>query len=144
MSAAAEAVATGAVLIDVRGADEYKIRHISSALNIPLATLDEAIAAPATSSLRQADGAPKPVVVHCRSGARSATAAACLAAAGFTSVVDLGAMDNWTGEGLPPLPQKQVKCDGCGAIMADALFQAHCGDVDHDDEFMFTCTPVDS
>eukprot|EP01052_Picozoa_sp_SAG31_P050964 SAG31_NODE_11880_length_989_cov_1.043820_1_plen_141_part_01 len=128
---AAQVVAAGAVLVDVRGAQEHATRRIASAINIPLATLDDAIAVAGPSSLRHANDEPKAVVVHCASGARSATAATRLAAAGFTSVVDIGAIDNWTGEGLPPRPEKLVKCDGCGAVMADMQFQAHCGEVEH-------------
>jgi rhodanese-related sulfurtransferase len=140
MSAAA-AVAGGAVLVDVRGAAEFEARHISIALSLPLGDLlDFAIAAPAPGALREADGAPKAVVVHCASGARSATAAAQFAAAGFTTVVDLGPMDDWPGEGLPSKPPTFVKCDGCGAVMPDSEFQRHCGDVEHDDDFMYTCS----
>jgi ribosomal protein S27E len=55
-------------------------------------------------------------------------------------------MDEWLGDGLPPPPtaSKRVQCDGCGAVMAQSNFQAHCAEEDlHDDEFMFTCTEVE-
>ena len=40
--------------------------------------------------------------------------------------------------------KKVLKCDGCGAICADnAAFQAHCGEVEHDDDFMFMCHEVE-
>ena len=137
------AVAAGAVILDVRRADEFEKRHIDGAVNIPLMGLAEAIQAP-SSPLLLDDGSPRPVVVHCASGARSAAAAAELGAAGFTSVIDLGAMDNWEGEGLPAaVPRKMIKCDGCGAVMQESEFQAHCGEEElHDDEFMYTYTEV--
>jgi hypothetical protein len=35
----------------------------------------------------------------------------------------------------------RIKCDGCGALLADnTAFQAHCGEVEHDDDFCYTCT----
>lgn len=39
---------------------------------------------------------------------------------------------------------KKIKCDGCGAILDDAdAFQLHCGEVEHDDDFAWTCTDVE-
>ena len=39
---------------------------------------------------------------------------------------------------------KRLKCDGCGELLADnAAFQEHCGEVDHDDDFCYTCTEVE-
>jgi len=39
---------------------------------------------------------------------------------------------------------KKIKCDGCGAIGDDAAwFQDHCGEVEHDDDFAWTCTDVE-
>ena len=39
--------------------------------------------------------------------------------------------------------EKRIKCDGCGALLLDGeAFQKHCAEVDHDDEFAFTCTEV--
>jgi hypothetical protein len=36
-----------------------------------------------------------------------------------------------------------LKCGGCGAICADTeAFQAHCSEVEHDDDFMFECDEV--
>jgi rhodanese-related sulfurtransferase len=144
-AAAVAAVAAGAVILDVRGADEYAKRHIAGAVNIPLVELAAAIeGSPLLVSAE--DGSKKVIVVHCASGARSATAASELVAAGF-SVVDIGPMDAWQGDGLPPRAEasKQVKCDGCGEVMPDADFQAHCANEDlHNDEFMYTYTAVEA
>jgi hypothetical protein len=38
---------------------------------------------------------------------------------------------------------KALKCGGCGAICADTpAFQAHCSEVEHDDDFGYECTEV--
>ena len=39
----------------------------------------------------------------------------------------------------------RIKCDGCGELLADnAAFQEHCGMVEHDDDFCYTCTEVEA
>jgi hypothetical protein len=38
---------------------------------------------------------------------------------------------------------KALKCGGCGAICADSkAFQAHCSEVEHDDDFGYECEDV--
>lgn len=80
-------VAEGAVLLDVRSPEEFADRHLDGALNIPVQTL----------AVRLADLPDKqrPIVVYCRSGARSARAAELLRQAGYASVHDLGPMSAW-------------------------------------------------
>eukprot|EP00656_Telonema_subtile_P024747 TRINITY_DN26919_c0_g1_i1.p1 TRINITY_DN26919_c0_g1~~TRINITY_DN26919_c0_g1_i1.p1 ORF type:complete len:417 (-),score=90.99 TRINITY_DN26919_c0_g1_i1:117-1367(-) len=40
--------------------------------------------------------------------------------------------------------KKVLKCGGCGALCDDTdAFQVHCGEVEHDDEFMFDCSEVE-
>lgn len=80
-------VAKGARLVDVRSSGEFSGGHLPGAKNIPLDAISRRL-----TELGPKDG---PVVVYCRSGARSAQAAATLRAAGFTAVHDLGAMGNW-------------------------------------------------
>jgi phage shock protein E len=74
-------------IVDVRTPEEFAAGHVPGALNLPLQQL----------AGRQAELGPKstPITLYCRSGARSATAAALLARAGFTRVTDIGAMSNW-------------------------------------------------
>lgn len=82
-------------LIDVREPDEFDgpLGHIDGAELVPLATLP----AFAASLDRQA-----PMLLICRSGARSARAATMLAAAGFTALYNLaGGMLVWEATGLP-------------------------------------------
>ena len=86
-TAAHERVERGAVLLDVRTAEEFASGHVEGAINIPLDQLDE----------RMAELGPKDqsVVVYCRSGKRSASATRMLHAEGFTQVLDLGPMARW-------------------------------------------------
>lgn len=75
----------GAVLVDVRSPAEYRGGHLPGALNIPVNELS-----------RRLDEVPedRPVVVYCRSGARSARAAGLLRERG-RSAYDLGPKGAW-------------------------------------------------
>ncbi len=79
-------VANGALLLDVRTREEFREHHLKGAVNIPVQELGARIG--------EAGSTERPVVVYCRSGGRSATAAAMLKAAGYR-VVDLGGIHNW-------------------------------------------------
>jgi rhodanese-related sulfurtransferase len=82
-------------VIDVREPDEYAgpLGHITGAELVPLASL----AATAASWDRD-----RPLLVVCRSGGRSSRAAAWLAGAGFTDIINLaGGMIAWNEHGLP-------------------------------------------
>ena len=79
-----------ALLLDVREDDEWAAGHSPNASHVPLGQLDPAAVPSGT-----------PVIAICRSGARSARAAATLAAAGI-SVSNLdGGMQAWAAAGLP-------------------------------------------
>ena len=79
-----------ALLLDVRGDDEWAAGHSPTATHLPLGQLHPA-----------AIPADIPVIAICRSGARSARAAATLAADGI-SVSNLdGGMKAWAAAGLP-------------------------------------------
>lgn len=78
-------VREGATLLDVRTAEEFASGHVSGAKNIPVQVLASHL-----------DAIPKDrkVVVYCRSGGRSASAASLLKSRGY-DVVDIGPMSAW-------------------------------------------------
>lgn len=80
------------VLIDVRTPEEFESGHIRNAINISVETLPDRLNE-VPSGL--------PIVVYCRSGNRSATAAQILVSAGYQSVYDLGGIQTWVAQGLP-------------------------------------------
>lgn len=84
---ARQLVDAGARLVDVRTPAEFAAGHIPGAVNIPLQQLDSRL-----SELQPKDQA---VVLYCRSGNRSGTAARLLKGAGFAAVHDLGPMSRW-------------------------------------------------
>ncbi|HET9122221.1 MAG TPA: rhodanese-like domain-containing protein [Acidiferrobacteraceae bacterium] len=83
------------VFVDVREAQEYTAGHIPKARNIPLSRMAQP--GPELAKLKD-----RPVVLYCRSGQRSARAAALLRKQGFTSVYNLaGGFTHWQNENLP-------------------------------------------
>lgn len=83
---ARELVANGALLLDVRTPDEFREHHLPVAVNIPVQELGR--------RLSELGPKARPVVVHCRSGARSAAAAQLLRREGY-EVHDIGGIGNW-------------------------------------------------
>lgn len=79
-------VANGGQFIDVRTPDEYTSGHITGAINLPLQVIQTG-ALPTVAK-------DKPVYVYCQSGNRSSQATQILKKAGFTNIIDLGAMSN--------------------------------------------------
>jgi phage shock protein E len=75
------------IVLDVRTREEFAAAHVPNAKNIPVQELRE----------RHAELGAKttPIVIYCRSGARSAAAASLLKGLGFENVTDIGAMSNW-------------------------------------------------
>lgn len=90
----------GAVVVDVRSADEFAGGHILDSLNLPLAELE----ARRTELDRFKD---RPIVAVCGTGPVAGRAARLLRGAGFTRVVALrGGITAWQGAHLP-LTRKQ-------------------------------------
>jgi rhodanese-related sulfurtransferase len=83
--------ATGALVIDVRTESEVAQGVIDGAMHIPLHLLP----------LRSADVShDKPVVIYCRTGARSAQACAYMAGQGFSNMHNLaGGIMAWARSG---------------------------------------------
>lgn len=82
-SALTEAIASGALLVDVRTPAEFKTGSVKGATNIPLDRIGQH-----ADKLRQ----KSQVVVFCRSGARSAQAKAVLERQGCQNVINGGAL----------------------------------------------------
>ncbi|MGL4484503.1 MAG: rhodanese-like domain-containing protein [Anaerovoracaceae bacterium] len=80
----------GTVLLDVRTEEEYNEGHIPNAILLP----DYDIQKEAGNILPDKEAK---IIVYCRSGKRSASAAAELAAMGYKNVYDLGGIQSWTG-----------------------------------------------
>lgn len=79
-------VLAGGQLIDVRTAEEFTTSHINGALNLSLQDIQAGVLPTANKE--------KPVYVYCHSGNRSGQATVILKNAGFTNIIDLGAMTN--------------------------------------------------
>jgi rhodanese-related sulfurtransferase len=75
----------GALVVDVRSSSEYQTGHFPGAVNIPFDQIGARIA--------ELGEKGKPIVVYCRSGRRSGIAKDRLDKAGFTNVVNGGALD---------------------------------------------------
>jgi len=81
-----ELVANGALLLDVRTPEEFSDRHLDGAVNIPVQEL--------AGRVHELGAKDRPIVVYCRSGARSASAATLMKSAGY-EVLDIGGIGNW-------------------------------------------------
>ncbi len=89
--AAKRLIASGAAVIDVRTADEFADGHISGALNIPVAELEQRMGE--VTQLVKADKTA-PIVVYCASGRRASQAQQTLSAAGYVGIVNGGGFDD--------------------------------------------------
>ncbi len=83
------------LLLDVREQDEYDSVHIPRAVLLPVGTINEDTAA---EVIPEKDST---VLVYCRSGNRSKTAAAALALLGYTKIYEFGGINTWRYETEP-------------------------------------------
>ena len=85
-------VAEGAVLLDVRSAEEFADKHLPGAVNIPVDALDGRL-----EEMKKLTGgdSQKPIVVYCASGNRAGRAKKVLGSAGFGQVTNLGSIADW-------------------------------------------------
>jgi rhodanese-related sulfurtransferase len=81
--------ARGVTVLDVRTSQEFEAGHVPGAVNIPY---DQVAGRSAEVGLKG-----KPVLLYCRSGRRSAIAAAELVRQGFTAVYDFRSISDWPG-----------------------------------------------
>lgn len=88
-------LADGAVLVDVRTAEEFASESLSGAVNIPLDTLKSGIENHVTDKSQV-------VLLHCRSGRRSGLAEEQLRAMGYTNAFNIGGYDEAARIVSPP------------------------------------------
>lgn len=85
----------GAVMVDVREDSEYNDGHILESIHIPMGNLADRFEE--LEKFRE-----KPIIVCCRSGARSASACSRLRKNGYENVHNLkGGVMAWQSAGLP-------------------------------------------
>ena len=80
----------GIVLLDVRGADEYRSGHIQGSINVPLDRVPTLLA-------QKAPDKDKRIFVYCLSGARSNQAASWMVQNGYKNVTNIGGISSWRG-----------------------------------------------
>lgn len=80
------------LILDVREQSEYDSGHIPGAVLLPVGSITEETAA------QVIPGKDTTVLVYCRSGNRSKTAAQSLAALGYTGVYEFGGITTWPYE----------------------------------------------
>ena len=88
---AQDMMAGDAIILDVRTQEEYDEGHIKNAVLIP----DYEIAARAEREITDKE---QIILVYCRTGKRSASAARQLIAMGYQKVFDFGGIVDWPGE----------------------------------------------
>lgn len=79
----------GAVLLDVRGDDEYRSGHLPGSKNLPLPMLP--------SLYTRLGPRTTPVFLYCLTGNRSARAARFLQRRGYTRAKSIGGISGYTG-----------------------------------------------
>lgn len=80
----------GAVLLDVRNADEFRQGHIPGSVNVPVDCIEKAADVIAAKDT--------PVYAYCLRGSRSKRAVAALKAMGYTNVCSIGGINRYKGE----------------------------------------------
>jgi phage shock protein E len=80
------------LIVDVRTQEEYDTGHLEGAILLPVQELEDRL-----------DELPKDkrIIVYCRSGNRSRTAAGILIDNGFSQIYDMGGIGDWIEEGYP-------------------------------------------
>ena len=103
------------IIIDVREHEEFLTGHIEGAVNLPRGVLEMKIHEhPSVShhcewQLALNELAEKEIYLICRTGGRSALAAASLLNMGFTKPYSVaGGMIQWQQDGFPVIPHKEM------------------------------------
>lgn len=80
----------GAVLLDVRTAEEYASGHIPGAQNIPLQILEDKVPTMFPDKAQR-------ILTYCQAGVRSEQAVKILRKIGYQNVENIGGIADWTG-----------------------------------------------
>jgi phage shock protein E len=88
--AAKQYLRSGALVIDVRGQDEYASGHLPGSVNIPLGELSARISTVCPDKNRV-------ILLHCLSGGRSGMAAGTLKSLGYTNAFNIGSYSRAEG-----------------------------------------------
>lgn len=76
-------IKAGALLVDVRSADEFASGHVEGALNIPYDKINEHLSELGNDKTRE-------IVLYCHSGRRAGIAQSTLITSGYTQVFNAG------------------------------------------------------
>ena len=82
---------SGYIILDVRTPEEFRERHIPNAINIPNETIG-------SEDIQELPDKDQLILVYCRSGNRSKQASGKLAELGYTNIVEIGGINDWTGD----------------------------------------------
>ena len=82
---------SGYIILDVRTPEEFRERHIPNAINIPNETIG-------SEDIQELPDKDELILVYCRSGNRSKQASGKLAELGYTNIVEIGGINDWTGD----------------------------------------------
>lgn len=125
------------LLVDVRTQEEYDAGHIPGAGCMPVETImdclyDEALSERGLDAIANARGMEMAddasvIVLYCRTGARSATAAQYMEAIGYVNVYDAGGINEWPYE-VVTTEEEQMVTAGLAASGAVAV-----GEAQHED-----------
>lgn len=81
----------GAVLVDVRTAEEFASGHLKGAINIPLQDIEANVG-------KVEEYKDRKIILYCRSGNRSGQAGELLVANGFTDVYNAGGIGDYSSD----------------------------------------------
>jgi phage shock protein E len=82
-----KAIASGALVVDVRSPEEFAAGHFSSAINIPYDRIEKRIK-------ELGEDKARPVILYCYAGSRSAAAERVLRSRGFGNVINARNLEN--------------------------------------------------
>ena len=79
------------IIVDVRTEPEYKSGHIPGAICIPVESIND-------NPPAELPNKDQTILIYCRSGRRSKTAAEKLSTMGYTNIYEFGGINDWTGD----------------------------------------------